>query len=235
MIYLVVSIIAGEVILYFVLMAANRDHSTRPASLGWFYLLLCVGLFSMSGASLLAYLDTAHKLKVLDAAGVRYLAVRDVLGSLKDMEIGQRGFLLTGRPSYAEPYRVALAVLPKQANAVRLAYADSGDEARIEDLIKLAGIKVEELRKSFELREQGKTDEALAVLESDRGKNTMDLFRISADELAKKNKSSYNATKADLRQLAAARIWMAMSVMAGAVLQMVLVAFGRKRLARVPA
>lgn len=230
MIYLVVSIIAGEVILYFVLMVSNRDHPRRPASLGWFYLLLCVGLFGMSGASLLAYIDTAHKLKILDVAGVRYLAVRDVLGTLKDMEIGQRGFLLTGRSSYAEPYHVGLKLLPRQIEVARTAYRESGDEVRIENLLRLTDIKTEELRKAIVLREQSKTEEALAVLETDRGKNTMDLFRISEGELAKKNLAAYTAVKAELKQLASARIFTAMAVMCGSVVQMVLVAFGRKRL-----
>ena len=229
MTYLVVSIIAGEVVLFFVITAANRDHSVRPASLGWFYLLLCVGLFGMSGASFLAYVDTAHKLKVLDVAGVRYLVVRDVLANLKDQEVGQRGFLLTGRSSYGEPYRAAVKVLPDKVDRVRLAYRDSGDELRVENLLKLANLKADEMAKTFALREQGKTDEALAMLETDRGKNTMDLFRISADELAKKNLAAYNAVKVQLKQLAHARIFMALAVMFGSVVQMVLVAFGRKR------
>jgi CHASE3 domain sensor protein len=229
---LVVCLIAGEIVLYLVLMAANRDRDPArpPPSLGRFYLLLCVGLFGMSGASFLTYLDTARQLKALDAAGVRYLAVRDVLGTLKDMEIGQRGYLLTGRPAYAEPYRAALAKFPARVDAVRALYRDADDEPRAEDLLKLAAIKAEEVRKALALREQGDAAGALAVLEGDTGKNTMDLFRISEGELARKNLAAYTAVKRDLRRLADSRIVAALAVMAGSVVQMVLVAFGRRRL-----
>src|SRR5947209_11329476 len=39
-----------------------------------------------------------------------------VLSSLKDAEIGQRGFLLTGDESYLQPYETALRQLPQQLN-----------------------------------------------------------------------------------------------------------------------
>jgi len=197
----VVFLIAGEVILYFVLLVANRDHPRRPPTLGWFYLFLCVGLFALSGASFLTYVDTARKLKALDVAGIRYVVVRDLLSGLKDMEIGQRG---------------------------------SGDEVRADDLLRLAALKADELARVVALRERGREAEALALIETDLGRNTMDLFRISEGELARKNLAAYDAAKAEMRQVAANRTLGAMAVMAGTVVQMVLLAFGRRRLAPTP-
>lgn len=228
--FLILSLTAGMLALFFVGRAIEGDRQPRAIVPAWLCKLLCVGLFGMSFASLLAYLDTAHKLKELDVAGVRFLAVRDVLSVLKDAEIGQRGFLLTGRESYAAPYHAAITILPKRITAVRVAYRESGDELRVEDLLKLAELKAVEMAKTVDLKASGKTDEAMVLLESDQGRNTMDLFRISEAELARKNLDRYNQIKAELKHLAAARIWMAMSVMFGAIVQMALVAFGRKRL-----
>ena len=230
----VVFLIAGEVILYFVLLVANRDHPRRPPTLGWFYLFLCVGLFALSGASFLTYVDTARKLKALDVAGIRYVVVRDLLSGLKDMEIGQRGYLLTGREPYAAPYPPALVMHPARVAAVRAAYRDSGDEVRADDLLRLAALKADELARVVALRERGREAEALALIETDLGRNTMDLFRISEGELARKNLAAYDAAKAEMRQVAANRTLGAMAVMAGTVVQMVLLAFGRRRLAPTP-
>lgn len=225
MTYLVAGIIAGEIVLYVVMMPHRDGH--RRATVGWFYQALCLGLFATAFASLCAYLDTFHKLQNLDIAGQRYLAVRDMVGTLRDMESGHRGFLLTGRASYAEPYQAGLKILPQRARRLHDLYRDNdGDQARAEGILKLVDIRTRAMAESYRLREQHRTEEALAALESDRGKSTMDLIRIAADELAREALRRYDFVKAQIKELAEARIFMAAAVMAGAVVQMALVAIG---------
>jgi CHASE3 domain sensor protein len=226
MTYLIAGIIAGEIVLYLVMMP-HRDGLHPRAAVGWFYQALCLGLFATAFASLCAYLDTFHKLQNLDIAGQRYLAVRDLVGTLRDMESGHRGFLLTGRASYAEPYQAGLKALPTRTRRLHDLYRDNdGDQARAEGILKLVDIRAHAMAESYRLREQHRPEEALVALESDRGKSTMDLIRIAADELAREALRRYDFVKLQIKTLAEARIFMAAAVMVGAVVQMALVAIG---------
>jgi CHASE3 domain sensor protein len=56
-----------------------------------------------------------------------YIGIRDtrrllilnqaLIDGVRDAETGQRGFLLTGRPEYLDPYRAALNQIPAQTTA----------------------------------------------------------------------------------------------------------------------
>jgi CHASE3 domain sensor protein len=236
MIYLVACLIAGEVILYLMIAyaARGRDPRRRPPRLGGLYLLLCVGLFGMSGASLLAYLDTGRRIDELNAAGQRYVAAAELLEALKDLELGERGYLLTGQAPYGGTYRAAAAALPARLEALRAAYAGTPERARAEDLVKLARIKAEEVAAAVALREAGDSAAAVARLEGDRAKNTMDLVRVSAGELVRTNLARYRAIQDGLRALARGRIGLAAAVSVGAVVQMALVVLGTHRAGRRP-
>jgi CHASE3 domain sensor protein len=222
-IWFVASVIAGEVILFLVLLAANRAESRwAPTSPGWFYFLLCVGMFAMSGTSFFAYLDTLHKLRRMSAVGQRYLATRDVVATLRDMETGSRGYLLTGRSTYLEPYNRTRDQIEARCTRLRDVYRES-DEAPLADrLCALARSKVDEVEEEVRLRKAGRAADAEGLVLTDEGKNTMELVRAAADVLAKRSLDAYNAVKAEIIVLAQMRIWMAGLVAVGSLVQMVL-------------
>jgi CHASE3 domain sensor protein len=229
--YFVSAVIAGEVILFAVLQAAGRRDPARRHAFGWVDYTLCVGLFAMAGMSLLAYVDTLRKVRELDSVGARYIAASEMISTLKDMETGHRGFLLTGRGSYLAPYRRGLAILPRQEDRLRAVYAGSDRGARVDQICRLAEAKAKEMAQTIALREQGKADEALAQLNSDVGRNTMDLIRIAVGDLVGQDLGRYNGIKAQLIQIAEGRILMASLVALGAVVQMTLGAFGAWKMA----
>lgn len=218
--WLTASIIAGEVILYLIFILADRGRP-RPVTAGWFYFALCLGLFAMAGTSLLAYLDTLHKVRVLDVIGSRFRTTTDLMRNLRDMEIGQRGYLLTSRMSYLEPYLIARTRSTASCEALRVAYAGSEERDQAENLCRLGRLKIEEMSTIVDLKRDGKPYEALEKIQTDTGKNLMDLARATSDDLLKRQLAAYRKLKTDLDHVARARIWMASLVLAGSVLQMI--------------
>jgi len=111
--------------------------------------------------------------------------VREVQGvlsrtraALVDAEAGQRGFLLTGKPAYLEPYKGAVVSLPIDlAEAKRLTADDPAQQQSIGELEPLVFAKLEEFHKSVDLYQRGQRDAALSIVKLDDGKSIMDNAR----------------------------------------------------------
>jgi signal transduction histidine kinase len=114
--------------------------------------------------------------KATDSFMVRSLS-RDVLDAVTAAESSQRGYLLTGKPFYLQPYSDNIALLPDMIRQLSAATPDDPDlpawRAAIRD-------KLDELALTVQLAEQGRRDEALALVQSDRGQRTMDTVRALA-------------------------------------------------------
>ncbi|MGB6542171.1 MAG: CHASE3 domain-containing protein [Xanthobacteraceae bacterium] len=102
------------------------------------------------------------------------LAVREQLGRVLNLvqgaETGQRGYLLTGRDSYLEPYTAAVEQLP--ATLDRMADLVRGDPRQglaVVRLRQLVGDKLAELRSTVEERQAGRPEAALAIVNDNKG------------------------------------------------------------------
>lgn len=104
--------------------------------------------------------------------------IQGVLGALLDAESGQRGFLLTQREYYLEPYHSAVARLPMEMEALRQLTADN--PVQRENFRQLNTLMVEArwlLTQTIALQQFGKRAAALELVHTDRGKNAMDEIR----------------------------------------------------------
>jgi len=84
-----------------------------------------------------------------------------------DAETGQRGYLLTGRVAYLDPFRLAQQQLPTALDVLAKQPETSAD-----NLTKLQGLvsgKLAELQQTVDLRAAGKSDDALAIMNNDTG------------------------------------------------------------------
>ncbi len=108
-----------------------------------------------------------------------------LLSSLKDAETGERGFVLTGRDQYLEPYRQALKEVPVTMDSLTvLAGTDSRDQAqRIDRLRLLVNAKLEVSQRMVELRQAEGRDAAIAAVLTNRGKTVMDQIRALCSEI----------------------------------------------------
>ena len=110
--------------------------------------------------------------------------MQTLLSTLKDAETGQRGYLLTGREEYLEPYVAARQALPGEFVGLHaLVDDDPAQHNRLQSLQSVADEKMRELAETVELRKAGKADAALARVMSDQGKNAMDRIRIINGEM----------------------------------------------------
>ncbi|WP_211352625.1 response regulator [Luteibacter pinisoli] len=105
-------------------------------------------------------------------------ALGDILSSIQDAETGQRGYLLTGNEGYLEPYKASLTLMPARLETIRVTLdGDAGQQARLRELGVRIGDKLAELRETIELRRGQGLEAALRVVNSDRGKASMDDIR----------------------------------------------------------
>ena len=114
---------------------------------------------------------TTHTLQVLQR-------VDGLLSSVKDAESGQRGFILTGRESYLEPYDTARADIPGQLQELRrLTAGDPKQQELLGQIQRFVEQKLAELQSTIVLKRAGNSEGALAEVLTDRGQLLMDRVR----------------------------------------------------------
>ena len=119
------------------------------------------------------------------AARVLVAHTRDVitatfatLSTLQDAETGQRGYVITGMESYLAPYHRAVASLGDDTAHLRsLLRNNARQERRLDTLSKLVSTKLTELARTIELRRSGQRAQAIALVQSGAGKQSMDEIR----------------------------------------------------------
>jgi PAS domain S-box-containing protein len=127
-----------------------------------------------------------------------------ILGWVRDAETGQRGYLLTGRPEYLEPYKLAVQFLPKDLEDLRAASVQQGIESRVVELEKLIASKRAELRLAIETRDSQGQSAALAMVAAGHGEQLMNEIRMAANSIITeadgrltKNRASVNLHTAE--------------------------------------
>jgi CheY-like chemotaxis protein/signal transduction histidine kinase/CHASE3 domain sensor protein len=114
---------------------------------------------------------TTHTLEVIQR-------VDSLFSTLKDAETGERGYLLTNRESYLEPYNDARANIPGQLQELGRLTANS---ARQQELLAQIQRNVEDvlgdLQRTVDMQRAGNFRAALDLMLTDRGKLAMDRVR----------------------------------------------------------
>jgi CHASE3 domain sensor protein len=88
--------------------------------------------------------------------------------AIQDAERGQRGFLLTGRDAYLEPYTTAKVRLPKLMSDLQAALHDDADlQRRVLSLQANLTTKMNELDSTVVTYRTGGMNEALAIVLND--------------------------------------------------------------------
>ncbi|MGB7974806.1 MAG: response regulator [Roseiarcus sp.] len=145
----------------------------------WLGLAAATLFFVASGA--VAYLNF-QTLKQDSALVVRsgdtLTALEDVLSTVKDAETGQRGYLLTNKDSYLDPYNTAILEIGPSLDALqRLTLDNPTQQDRLGSLRQHVGSKLAELKHTIDLRQSQGQAAALAEVQTDRGKQDMDAIR----------------------------------------------------------
>ncbi|HXW70347.1 MAG TPA: CHASE3 domain-containing protein [Methylocella sp.] len=105
-----------------------------------------------------------------------------LLKILADAETGERGYLLTGKEEYLEPYKGACEDASCALKKLRSLTSDnSSQQLRLDELSPLVDQKFAELRRTISLWRGGSRQEALAVVNTGEGQSLMETVR---DKLA---------------------------------------------------
>ena len=124
-----------------------------------------------------------------------------ILSSLSDSETGQRGYLLTGELKYLEPYNSGVFSVGKEVDEVKTLTEDNpNQQERIIVLQELIEAKKEELQETVDLKEQGKGEEAIVIVLSDRGKDIMDDIRDVIREMKREEEGLLASRRAELEK-----------------------------------
>jgi signal transduction histidine kinase/ActR/RegA family two-component response regulator len=143
-------------------------------------LLLVVG----GAAVYVAVLSSDADRLVAETFEVRQFA-RVLLSDIQEAETGQRGFLLTSDEKYLEPFLHAERSIPSTfSELIERTSEDPQQQRTLSNARALADGKLDELRRTIALIQQGKRDQALALVRSDLGQKLMDNIRIELNSFS---------------------------------------------------
>ena len=128
--------------------------------------------------------------------------IANVVLDLQDMETGQRGYLLTGDPSYLKPYneanvRLAVHIANLRSRLTGKAPQDHSVATQLESLVQS---KIAEMNETIRLRELGYRHRAFLIVSSNRGKELMDEARAMLDALSSAQTSTVARYDREMRE-----------------------------------
>jgi CheY-like chemotaxis protein/signal transduction histidine kinase/CHASE3 domain sensor protein len=161
---------------------------------------------------------TTHTLQVIQR-------VDSLLSSLKDAETGQRGYLLTSRESYLEPYNDARANIPGQLQELRrLTVGNARQQELLGQIQRNIEEKLAELQHSLDLQRSGNSQGALDLILTDRGKLAMDRVRDVVEQFLEQDRALLAVRTQESRQ--ASELTVAITAGGAAVLFVLIVIAG---------
>jgi methyl-accepting chemotaxis protein len=108
-----------------------------------------------------------------------------VLNDLQDAETGQRGFVITGDPTFLEPYESGRKGVEAELDKLAQLISDNPvQQKRLEKLRALVHDKLSELAETIEMRRRFGFEPAQQIVAEGRGKQAMDMIRTIVAEAA---------------------------------------------------
>jgi signal transduction histidine kinase len=136
----------------------------------------------------LGYLRLEAANRRMAAALETQTLVYGILVAVADAEAAQRGYLLTGRDEYLEPYRASLPAIEQRHKKLRELVVLHGNPETLDRSSRfnwLVGRKLAEIEATIELYRLEGRDAAFDLVGTDMGKRTMDAIRAEAEVLTR--------------------------------------------------
>ena len=132
-----------------------------------------------------SFYTTVKSVNSMDQAQSTRSALNELMQGMVDAETGQRGYLLTGNPSYLLPYHETLKTISQQLDQLRIIFTtDAVQLAEFGIMSRHVSRKLVEMDLTIKMHDAGKEDAWRFVLTTDIGKNQMEAIRRQADILA---------------------------------------------------
>ncbi|GGX94490.1 diguanylate cyclase [Pseudoduganella dura] len=150
----------------------------------------------------------AGVMKALDTTILREREYGLLLNYLSDAEAAQRGYVITGRQEFLEPYHEALRELPGVRKTLGTNPISAAERQALRDIMQLTDAKVAYMKEVVRVRADQGAEAARALVDSGRGKRFMDALRVRIGE----QETAYAAYRATLRERLDARSSLAANV-----------------------
>ncbi|WP_274165448.1 diguanylate cyclase domain-containing protein [Enterovibrio gelatinilyticus] len=125
----------------------------------------------------------------------------DLLSAMKDVETGQRGYLLTSNLSYLEPYHNGISQVKENLESLKSLTTSNPEQQKILDLVsKDISSKFKEMEQTIKLAQSNEKDKAIALVNQDIGKQYMDNIRRNLHEFTKTEQIFLEQRKGDFRE-----------------------------------
>src|SRR4029079_12801510 len=124
--------------------------------------------------------------RAMSAALEMETAVNETLALIGEAESGQRGFLLTGDPSYLNPYKAALPKIDQTFARLRELVSANGTAVMIDHAGQLNGLigkKLNELESTLALNERSGREAAFQLIDTGLGQKLMEDIRGQAQSI----------------------------------------------------
>ncbi len=146
--------------------------------------LACLAALALVFISETSYWQSSGTLDALGRMGTARLNIQSVLRYIVDAETGQRGYLLTGRKQYLQPYQEAREALGVSLDSLQAYYADEAPLLEVVRKIReLTQRKLSELDTTIKLRDEGKAEAATEIVQTDIGREWMQGIRTLSEQL----------------------------------------------------
>ena len=160
------------------------DLFRRKSSIGFLIVLavLLVGVNAVVAYRAVGVLEEAqswvqHTYQVI-------AQVEIIMGSAKDAETGERGYLITGDPLYLEPYSNAVRDLPVELDTFQQLTIDNPSQsARVTNMRSHLAVRNQLLQHAIDLRRGGPSMAQTALAVTGQGKVEMDTIRQIGKEM----------------------------------------------------
>ena len=160
--------------------------------------LAALAALAMFVISEVSYQDATSSLDSLGERATARIRLNQVAKSLLDAETGQRGYLLSNRQEYLNPYRDAQEGLRESTEWLKKYYASDPRMAELmQQLSAAVEEKMSELATSIDLHDRGSHQAWRDLLLSDIGKERMDRVRALTEQLLAEEAGNQRAADAD--------------------------------------
>jgi signal transduction histidine kinase len=153
----------------------------------WALPLAAVAALVVIGINESAYREARDTVTLLGERGTARVQLQTLLRRLIDAETGQRGYLLTGRREYLEPYEQSVKDVEASLQWLAQYYGKPGETAAVlaavAEITQRSHEKLSEVGTTIQLYDAGRTEAWRELLLTDIGREKMDTLRELADKL----------------------------------------------------
>lgn len=157
-------------------------------------IIAVLGIASYRNASgyVQAVQQRAHDYQLIDNLAA-------TLSAMQDAETGQRGYVIVGADRYLQPYTAATTNAYQYLQNLKILIGNEPEQqSQLDQLQSLINAKFDELRQTLSLRKDKGFQAALDVMQTDKGKQTMDDIRRIIADMTRKAKATLDQRDIDL-------------------------------------